>query len=735
MSNFVDNNVVLPANKTDLVPIPVGSSATNYVAANDYNSLSQASQDIRTVIERQVSIMSYGADPTGATDSSAAFTAAFAALSGGGVLHLPGVSSTTGAVYKITTNVNVPSYVTLKFDNSLINITSGNTLTIAGPIVAVPQQIFESSNGTPVTIAVAKVIPQWFGAIANGSTDCTSAIQQALNSLVGGAGELFFPPGTYKISTQLTLQYKWGCRIHGSDQDTSIIQASSTFTNAVPMLQYETCRDITTEHLQFSGSSTASHIPLCAIQSYANGGASFGVPDQNRFKNCRFGQGTIVPFSDCGILFSASAGHDGNNDLNEIESCWFLACGIHLGHSQCLGNRIHDNVIDGANISNNITAILLQGGSFVSSSNIFLQCLTIFHFEEAVGDFGNVYNHSCISEGDIAEDCTQFVLADSNAGTVDGPVHFMVSNGDLAPNGISGTSIDINWVVDFEAPYGEFTLTNSDFFEGQTYSGIKVTDAHSILRLFGNRIGITNITWSPNVSISLGNTWVVGNITVTSSSPAGLLQLGDNGSIFTAGSDNPYSPLVNTQFGLIDNTVIYSNAASAYTLALTDSSVLVACNTGSPVVTLPVASTCPGKEYLIKQAESSVTSLTINSSGGTIEGGSSYTWTEPFTYAKFKAIGGNWYVILAGCYPSTLTPVNGGNAGIYGTSAINFEINGVLTAQLTATAFVLESGIGLDTGSSPGLSATITTAKLTGGGTEGSMTFTNGILTAHTDAT
>lgn len=34
-----------------------------------------------------------------------------------------------------------------------------------------------------------------------------------------------------------------------------------------------------------------------------------------------------------------------------------------------------------------------------------------------------------------------------------------------------------------------------------------------------------------------------------------------------------------------------------------------------------------------------------------------------------------------------------------------------------------------------GLSVTITTAKLTSGGTDGSMTFTNGVLTAQTQAT
>lgn len=41
----------------------------------------------------------------------------------------------------------------------------------------------------------------------------------------------------------------------------------------------------------------------------------------------------------------------------------------------------------------------------------------------------------------------------------------------------------------------------------------------------------------------------------------------------------------------------------------------------------------------------------------------------------------------------------------------------------------------IQTGDLPGLSATIVTAKITSGGANGSMTFTNGLLTAQTPAT
>lgn len=46
-----------------------------------------------------------------------------------------------------------------------------------------------------------------------------------------------------------------------------------------------------------------------------------------------------------------------------------------------------------------------------------------------------------------------------------------------------------------------------------------------------------------------------------------------------------------------------------------------------------------------------------------------------------------------------------------------------------------ELSAGAGVGPPAGITAVITTAKLTGGGANGSMTFTNGVLTAHSDAT
>ena len=81
--------------------------------------------------------------------------------------------------------------------------------------------------------------------------------------------------------------------------------------------------------------------------------------------------------------------------------------------------------------------------------------------------------------------------------------------------------------------------------------------------------------------------------------------------------------------------------------------------------------------------------------------------------------------------------ITGGNVANTNLSNINTPgLTGYLyghnTGPVTASTTIPYSAI---TGTPTGLSVTITTAKLTTLGTNGSMTFTNGILTAQTQAT
>jgi hypothetical protein len=70
--------------------------------------------------------------------------------------------------------------------------------------------------------------------------------------------------------------------------------------------------------------------------------------------------------------------------------------------------------------------------------------------------------------------------------------------------------------------------------------------------------------------------------------------------------------------------------------------------------------------------------------------------------------------------PSTQMPASGVVAGSYSLSSVTVNSEGLVTAASSGPT---------------GLSVTITTAALTVGGTQGSMTFSSGILTAQVPAT
>jgi len=80
----------------------------------------------------------------------------------------------------------------------------------------------------------------------------------------------------------------------------------------------------------------------------------------------------------------------------------------------------------------------------------------------------------------------------------------------------------------------------------------------------------------------------------------------------------------------------------------------------------------------------------------------------------------------------TMAYENSNNVSITGGNIANTNLSNIQTPGLTG---VLYGNNTSPISAITGLSVTITTAKLTTLGTNGSMTFTNGILTAQTQAT
>lgn len=123
------------------------------------------------------------------------------------LFDVSGISGTKDIIlcpgtYTMTDNLTVPSTKTLRFLRGAVIATTGYTFTCNGVIQAGRQQIF---SGTGATVLKDIVNPFWFGAVGDGTTNDTTAIQYAINSVTTKGGVVYFPtPFIYNIQSEIT---------------------------------------------------------------------------------------------------------------------------------------------------------------------------------------------------------------------------------------------------------------------------------------------------------------------------------------------------------------------------------------------------------------------------------------------------------------------------------------------------------------------------------------------------
>lgn len=156
-------------------------------------------------------------------------------------------------------------------------------------------------------------------------------------------------------------------------------------------------------------------------------------------------------------------------------------------------------------------------------------------------------------------------------------------------------------------------------------------------------------------------------------------------------------------------TVNDQTGSVTYTVGSSDNGILLILNDASPVAVSLNSAVTPPFACFITNFGAGLVTLTPTS--GTINGGATLGLLQNQSiWCVFS--GTNWLTDAAFAPPVTIAPV----AGEY------------LTGYNASTGIFSQS-------TPAGISATITTAALTGLGTQGSQTFTNGILTAQTPAT
>ncbi|GEM_PF-4880809 len=200
--------------------------------------------------------------------------------------------------HEVLYDMTVPENICLKFDKgAILKVADTKTLTINGSIEAGLWQIF-SGEGTITGVPLTTVVfPEWFGAIGNGETDDTNALQKAINFIANG-GRIHLTSNYTKTATII---------INSSDIDltadinSSIIDTQPDISGIVISTG---CKNIIFNGVRLFGS--------CVGESQAGVAISCGAASHDiTFQHCYFDGYNM------GIIYQH------NNYNMTVESCSF----------------------------------------------------------------------------------------------------------------------------------------------------------------------------------------------------------------------------------------------------------------------------------------------------------------------------------------------------------------------------------------------------------------------------
>lgn len=205
------------------------------------------------------------------------------------------------------------------------------------------QMKVNSGFGWEDVSALGSMSLKCFGAQGDDSTDDTSKVSSVINTaLSNGCRSVYIPPGTYRISSQISINDVYGFSLKGSARDKCIfkwIGAAGT-----PMFQIRNSQNVNLESFQIVGNTTVGNRPECAIESISDTGyARTFVPTNNIFRDLVIGTGTANELK-YGIKYTnTGTASDTNNSEGIFENVKISgvveAC-LYIGHAQSKAHHL-----------------------------------------------------------------------------------------------------------------------------------------------------------------------------------------------------------------------------------------------------------------------------------------------------------------------------------------------------------------------------------------------------------
>jgi hypothetical protein len=232
-----------------------------------------------------------------------------------------------------------------------------------------------------------------FGAVGNGVTDDTTAIQAAIDSI--SSGNIFFPPGTYKFSV-LTVPNK--VNIIGSGTEATILDSVGTGTSITASAQWyhQRFQDFTLQHTNSSGTS----IDMIDAKFGSSSCVFFNIQLINKSGVTQHG---IIIRGENPDTLSANSSQYNNQFINvrtgrastEVTGNALYLFGKDDTDKRCNANLILGGVFDGFS-----TGIWLNGnGNVVSKVTVNEASVAAIHIYGDNGNYDNNFTGSYIDSG------------------------------------------------------------------------------------------------------------------------------------------------------------------------------------------------------------------------------------------------------------------------------------------------------------------------------------------------
>lgn len=189
-----------------------------------------------------------------------------------------------------------------------------------------------------------------FGIVGDGVADDGPAIAAAIGVLPADGGELYFPPGTYRVASTIEILNRHSVTLRGAGKRASQIVYGGPAGS--PLLRLVNAREWLLTGLGLIGAQGANR-PSALVQIHSNRDPVVFVPGTlaptgMAFVDCLVG-GDGSDMADHGIIYTCEAGttpsSDQNNDLGRFERVDFrriTGAGIYTTHGQSKAHCAQD---------------------------------------------------------------------------------------------------------------------------------------------------------------------------------------------------------------------------------------------------------------------------------------------------------------------------------------------------------------------------------------------------------